>query len=164
MKGKNVSISVPTVIKYLEYLKEAYVITDVSLYSPKAKSKLNYYYKLYDEDVSMNSIRVMGTRFDLTHNLENIVLNELLFMGYEVTAYDNKGKEIDFRAEKGGKIFLIQVAYSVAEEKAYNREFAAFTYIDNTVKKILITNDDIDYSTSTVYHYKLKDFLMMEEL
>lgn len=43
-------------------------------------------------------------------------------------------------------------------------EFAAFTNIDNTVKKILITNDDIDYSTSTVYHYKLKDFLMMEEL
>ena len=164
MKGKNVSVSVPTVIKYLEYLKEAYVITDVALYSPKTKTKLNYYYKLYDEDVSMNSIRVMGTRFDLTHNLENIVLNELLFMGYEVTVYDNKGKEIDFRAEKDGKVFLVQVAYSVAEEKTYAREFAAFANLDNTMKKILITNDDIDYSTSTVYHYKLKDFLMMEEL
>ncbi len=164
MKGKNISVSVPTVIKYLGYLKEAYVITDVALYSPKAKAKLNYYYKLFDEDVSMNSIRVTGTRFDLTHNLENIVLNELLFMGYDVTVYDNKGKEIDFRAEKDGKTFLVQVAYSVAEEKAYNREFAAFANLDNTRKKILITNDDIDYSTSTVYHYKLKDFLMMSEL
>lgn len=164
MKGKNISVSVPTVIKYLGYLKEAYVITDVALYSPKAKAKLNYYYKLFDEDVSMNSIRVTGTRFDLTHNLENIVLNELLFMGYDVTVYDNKGKEIDFRAEKDGKTFLVQVAYSVAEEKAYNREFAAFANLDNTMKKILITNDDIDYSTSTVYHYKLKDFLLMSEL
>lgn len=164
MKGKNISVSVPTVIKYLGYLKEAYVITDVALYSPKAKAKLNYYYKLFDEDVSMNSIRVTGTRFDLTHNLENIVLNELLFMGYDITVYDNKGKEIDFRAEKDGKTFLVQVAYSVAEEKAYNREFAAFANLDNTMKKILITNDDIDYSTSTVYHYKLKDFLMMSEL
>ena len=164
MKGKNISVSVPTVIKYLGYLKEAYVITDVALYSPKAKAKLNYYYKLFDEDVSMNSIRVTGTRFDLTHNLENIVLNELLFMGYDVTVYDNKGKEIDFRAEKDGKTFLVQVAYSVAEEKAYNREFGAFANLDNTMKKILITNDDIDYSTSTVYHYKLKDFLMMSEL
>ena len=164
MNGKNISVSVPTVIKYLGYLKEAYVITDVALYSPKAKAKLNYYYKLFDEDVSMNSIRVTGTRFDLTHNLENIVLNELLFMGYDVTVYDNKGKEIDFRAEKDGKTFLVQVAYSVAEEKAYNREFAAFANLDNTMKKILITNDDIDYSTSTVYHYKLKDFLMMSEL
>ncbi|MBO4375445.1 MAG: ATP-binding protein [Lachnospiraceae bacterium] len=164
MKGRSVSVSVPTVIKYLGYLKEAYVITDVALYSPKAKSKLNYYYKLYDEDVSMNSIRVIGTRYDLTHNLENIVLNELLFMGYEVAVYDNKGREIDFRAEKDGKVFLVQVAYSVAEEKTYGREFAAFANLDNTVKKILITNDDIDYTTSTVYHYKLKDFLMMDEL
>lgn len=164
MKGQNISVSVPTVIKYLGYLKEAYVIEDIPLYSPKAKAKLNYYYKLYDEDVSMNSIRVPGTRYDLTHNLENIVLNELVYMGYEVSVYSNKGREIDFRAVKGGKIYLVQVAYSVAEDKAYNREFSAFSGIDNSMKKIIITNDDIDYSTSTVYHYKLKDFLIMNEL
>ena len=164
MKGQNIEISVPTVIKYLGYLKEAYVIEDVPLYSPKAKAKLNYYYKLYNEDVSFNSIRLSGNLYDLTHNLENIVLNELLYMGYEVSVYSNKGKEVDFRAVRDGKIFLVQVAYSVAEDKAYEREFSAFSDLDNTMKKIIITNDDIDYSTSTVYHYKLKDFLQMDEL
>ena len=69
MKGQNIEVSVPTVIKYLGYLKEAYVIKDVPLYSPKAKAKLNYYYKLYNEDVSLNSIRLSGNRYDLTHNL-----------------------------------------------------------------------------------------------
>ncbi|MBQ3578050.1 MAG: ATP-binding protein, partial [Firmicutes bacterium] len=92
------------------------------------------------------------------------VLNELIYMGYEVSVYDNKGREIDFRAVKDGKIFLVQVAYSIAEEKAYDREFSAFACLDNTSKKILITNDEIDYSTSTVYHYRLRDFLMMDEL
>ena len=164
MKGQNVSVSIPTVIKYLDYLKEAYVIKDIEIYSPKAKSKLNYYYKLYDEDVSLNSIRVAGNRYDLTHNLENAVLNELIYMGYVISVYNSRGKEIDFRAEKNGKIYLVQVAYSVAEEKAYEREFSAFNDIDNSVKKIIITNDDLDYSTSTVYHYKLKDFLFMNEL
>ena len=164
MKGQNISVSVPTVIKYLGYLKEAYVIDDIPLYSPKTKAKLNYYYKLYDEDVSLNSIRVSGNRYDLTHNLENIVLNELIYLGCEVTVYNNKGREIDFRAVRDGKLYLIQVAYSVAEEKAYDREFSAFAGIDNTMKKIIITNDDIDYSTSTVYHYKLRDFLLMDEL
>ena len=164
MKGQNIEISVPTIIKYLGYLKEAYVIKDVPLYSPKAKAKLNYYYKLYNEDVSMNSIRLSGNRYDLTHNLENIVLNELIYMGYEVSVYKNKGREVDFRAVRGGKLFLVQVAYSVAEDKTYEREFSAFSGIDNTMKKIIITNDDVDYSTSTVYHYKLKDFLWMEEL
>ena len=164
MKGQNISISVPTVIKYIGYLKEAYVIDDIPLYSPKAKAKLNYYYKLFNEDVSFNSIRVSGNRFDLTHNLENIVLNELTYMGYEITVYQNKGREIDFRAVRDGKVYLVQVAYSVAEDKTYEREFSAFADIDNTVKKIIITNDDIDYSTSTVYHYKLRDFLTMESL
>lgn len=164
MKGQNISVSVPTVIKYLGYLKEAYVIEDIPLYSPKAKAKLNYYYKLYDEDVSLNSIRVAGNRYDLTHNLENVVLNELIYLGYEITVYNNKGREIDFRAVRDGKLYLIQVAYSVAEDKAYDREFSAFSGIDNTMKKIIITNDNIDYSTSTVYHYRLRDFLLMDEL
>ena len=133
-------------------------------FSNSAKAKLKYYGKLFDADVSFNSIRVTGNRYDLTHNLENIVLNELLFLGYEVSVYDNKGKEIDFYAFKDGKKYLVQVAYSVAEEKAYNREFSAFSGIDNLVKKIIITNDEIDYSTSTVFHYRLWDFLMMDEL
>ena len=164
MKSQNVSISVPTIIKYLGYLKEAYVIEEVSLYSPKAKSKLNYYCKLYDEDVSMNSIRISGNRYDLTHNMENIVLNELIFMGYEVSVYSHRNREIDFRAVRDGKVYLVQVAYSVAEDKAYEREFLAFSGIDNTMKKIIITNDDVDYSTSTVFHYRLRDFLEMDEL
>ena len=88
----------------------------------------------------------------------------MIYLGYEVTVYNNKGREIDFRAARDGKLYLVQVAYSVAEEKAYDREFSAFAGIDNTMKKIIITNDDIDYSTSTVYHYKLRDFLLMDEL
>lgn len=85
-------------------------------------------------------------------------------MGYELFLYDNNGKEIDFLAIKGGKEYLIQVAYSVAEDKAYEREIGAFANLDNSRAKILITNDEIDFSTSTVKHIKLKDFLLMDEL
>lgn len=106
----------------------------------------------------------MDNRYDLTHNLENIVYNELIYMGYDIYVFNNKGKEIDFLAQKENKKYYIQVAYSVAEDKAYNREFSAFANIDNLSQKIIITNDDIDYSTSTVRHIKLKDFLLMESL
>ena len=85
-------------------------------------------------------------------------------MGYEVSVYNHKGREIDFRAEKNNKVYLVQVAYSVAEDKAYEREFSAFAGIDNSMKKIIITNDEIDFSTSTVDHYKLRDFFFMDEL
>ncbi len=164
IKQEHTSCSVNTIMKYLGYLEEAYIIESVKQYSPKTKKELSYYSKIYNADVCFNSIRCMNNRFDLTHNLENIVYNELIYMGYEVYVYNNNGKEIDFLATKGAKQYYVQVAYSVAEEKAYQREFNAFKNIDNLSQKIIITNDDIDYSTSVVKHIKLKEFLMMENL
>lgn len=164
IKQEHTSCSVNTIMKYLGYLEEAYIIESVKQYSPKTKRELSYYSKIYNTDVCFNSIRCMNNRFDLTHNLENIVYNELIYMGYEVYVYNNNGKEIDFLASKGTRQYYVQVAYSVAEEKAYQREFNAFKNIDNLSQKIIITNDDIDYSTSIVKHIKLKDFLIMESL
>lgn len=164
VKQEHAGCSVNTILKYLGYLKEAYIIESVKQYSPKTKKELSYFSKIYNADVCFNSIRCMNNRFDLTHNLENIVYNELIYMGYEVYVYNNNGKEIDFLATKESKQYYVQVAYSVAEEKAYQREFDAFRNIDNLSQKIIITNDDIDYSTSVVKHIKLKDFLMMETL
>ena len=65
-------------------------------------------------------------------------------------------------AELDGKKYYVQVAYSVADDKAYEREFSAFNSISQIDKKILITNDEIDYSTSNVTHIRLKDFLLGE--
>ena len=53
---------------------------------------------------------------------------------------------------------------SVGNIKTYEREFKPFSKLDNSCKKILITNDEIDYSTSVVTHIKLKDFLLMKDL
>ena len=164
IKGKNESCSINTIIKYLNYLEEAYIIENVKQYSTKTKSELAYYSKIYNEDVAFNSIRCMDNRYDLTHNLENIVYNELIYMGYNINVFNNNGREVDFLAQKDNKKYYIQVAYSLADEKTYNREFSAFANIDNLSQKIIITNDDIDYSTSTVRHIKLKDFLIMKSL
>jgi predicted AAA+ superfamily ATPase len=164
IKQEHGSCSVNTILKYLGYLEQAYIIETVKQYSTKTKKELSYLVKIYNEDVCFNSIRCMNNRFDLTHNLENIVYNELLYMGYELYVYNNGGREIDFLATKDSKQYYVQVAYSVTEDKAYNREFGAFKNIDNLSQKIIITNDDIDYSTSTVKHIKLKDFLLMESL
>ena len=164
LSSQKIDCSINTVMKYLDYLEEAYVIRKIPQYSTKAKKQLDFYTKLYDEDVVFNSIRQMNNRFDLTHNLENVVYNELVFMGYSLNVFNINGKEINFIAAKNGKEYLIQVAYSVAEDSTYEREFAPFAAIDNSRKKILITNDENDFSTSTVQHIRLKDFLLMQEL
>lgn len=164
LKSQKIECSINTVMKFLEYLEEAYVIRKIPQYSTKAKKQLDFYTKLYNEDVAFNTIRQINNRFDITHNLENVVYNELIYMGYSLTVFNINGKEIDFLATKNGKEYFVQVAYSIAENSTYEREFAPFNMTDNSRKKIIITNDEIDYSTSTVQHIKLEDFLFMEDL
>lgn len=92
------------------------------------------------------------------------IINELLYMGYKISVYNNNGREIDFLAEKGNYRYFIQVAYSVAEENTYQREMSAFKGLSQLDSKILITNDEVDYSTSNVRHIRLRDFLLMDDL
>lgn len=164
IKHTHETCSVNTIIKYIEYLEEAYIIEKIRPYSTKKKETLKYYFKVYNEDVMFNSLRVVDNRYDLTHNLENVIYNELIYMGYNINVYNDSEYEIDFLAQKDGKKYYIQVAYSVEDSKAYDREFKPFSKLDNSCKKILITNDELDYSTSVVSHIKLKDFLLMEDL
>ena len=164
IKNDYPEISTATVAKYVDYLKKAYIIDELPQYSNKAKKELSFYGKIYNADVALNSIRVSNGRYDLDHNLENIVYNELIYMGYELFVFSNNGKEIDFMATKDGKTYFVQVAYSVTDSKTYDREFNAFKGLDNLNEKILITTDPIDYSTSAIRHIKFNDFLLMNDL
>ncbi len=164
LRTQKLSCSINTVMKYLSYLEEAYVIRRLPQYSTRAKRELAFYAKLYDEDVSFNTIRQQNGKYDISHNLENVVYNELAYMGYELYVFTKDEREIDFLALKDGKEYLIQVAYTVTDDSAYEREFALFNVLDQSRKKILITNDDVDFSTSTVQHLTLQKFLTMNSL
>lgn len=153
-----------TIQKYIGYLEMAYAVDFLEQYSTRTKQLLSFYRKCYDSDVSLNSIRCPDNRFDLDHNLENAVYNELLYMGYQLHVYNSGRGEIDFLAQKDNRKYYIQIAYSVADDKAYQREFRAFENCDPLSQKILITTDELDYSTSIVRHIRFRDFLTMQNL
>ena len=164
LKGQGLTVSINTIMKYLQYLEDAYIIRSIPQFEAKAKRELRFFSKRYNEDVAFNSIRQPDRRYDITYNLENIVYNELVYMGYELSVFKEGSNEIDFCATKGGKTYLFQVAYSIAEEETYQREFLLFNKLDQRYRKIIITCDEMDFSTSTVKHLLLKDFLMMTDL
>ena len=153
-----------TIQKYIGYLEMAYAVDFLEQYSTRTRQLLSFYRKCYDADVSLNSIRCPDNRFDLDHHLENAVYNELLYMGYQLHIFSSGRGEIDFMAQKENRKYYIQVAYSVADDKAYQREFRAFGNIDPLSQKILITTDELDYSTSIVRHIRFRDFLAMQNL
>ena len=86
-------------------------------------------------------------------------------MGYHVSVFiTGKGREIDFIAERDGRKYFVQVALSVAEEKAWQREMRPFEELSQVDRKILIMMDTIDYSTSNVMHLSMDRFLMLDSL
>ena len=161
MRRNGSGVTDKTIKKWMSYLEEAYLISHLNRYSTKAKRALDYYYKVYDADVAFNSLEVFDNRYDLSHNLENIIFNELTYRGYHLSVFiTGKGREIDFIAEKNGKKYYIQAALSVAEEK----EMRAFEGLSQIDRKILITTDTIDYSTSNVTHISMDRFLSIASL
>ncbi len=94
--GQGINCSSNTICNYMHYLQEAYVIDEIPQYSAKVKRELNFNPKIYDSDVCFNSLKVDDGRYDLDHNLENIIYNELLYREYELKAFDNKGKKNRF--------------------------------------------------------------------
>lgn len=165
IKRDYVDITLPSVVNYIDYLKKAYLIDEIKQFSTSKKRDLLFNAKLYNCDVAFNSMRVENKRFDLDHNLENIVYNELLYRGYQLRVFINSNnKEIDFLATKNGKNYLIQVAHCIIDDKAYEREMSAFDNVDNSYKKIIISLDNADFSTSQVVHINFSKFIKAEDL
>lgn len=156
-------VSVNTVLNYINYLKEAGIIDIKPLYSLKKKRELIYYFKVYNVDVSLATLNVKDKRKILERKLETIVYNELFYRDYQVTVLENKGDLIDFLITKNDKEYYVQVAYSITDSEAYEREFSALNGIDTRSQRIIITNDEGDFSTSSIRHISLKRFLEMED-
>lgn len=128
--ARKVEMSQPTVAKYLNCLKEAYLIREVPIYSHKNidRQKLRKYYA---SDVAFisNHDYALGSP-GLGWRLENVVALELMRrINFETDRLfylkKNKNYEVDFAVVKSGHIDeLIQVAYDFVNPslKLRNRE------------------------------------------
>ena len=155
------SCSINTIMKYLDYLKEAYVIESAEQFSSRVDRALVFYTKIYDTDVAFNSIRQMDGETNMAQNLENTVYNELVYRGYDVSVYDNGGKKIDLFARKGDEEYFIQTAYGA--EKSESEITGVFKGLGAFAKKILISYG-ADYSINGVACVSFEGFLMTEGL
>ena len=82
-------------------------------------------------------------------------------LGYEVKAGQLYSTEIDFVGTKGDETVYIQVAYLIAEETTFNREFGNMLPIkDNYPKYVISMTPYMDSSKwEGIIHIPLIDFL-----
>ncbi|MCK5506428.1 MAG: ATP-binding protein [Thermodesulfovibrionia bacterium] len=112
---------------YTGFLEEAYLIFQLHRFSWFVKKQLANVRKFYSIDTGLSN-RVsflVGSRQG--RNLENIIFIELIRRGQEIYYYKTKNeREVDFLIKEGKTVKeLIQVSYSIADEKTRKREFSA---------------------------------------
>lgn len=142
-------VSHNTVKKVIDYLTQSYLIYPVRLYNIKGKRLLASNYKYYVVDLGLKNI-LQSNRYDsdLGHKLENVVYFELLRRGGEVYAGKSQQGEVDFVVHKpNGGVEYYQVAYTVNDEKTFNREISSLRKIRDSYPKFLLT---LDYDTALI--------------
>ena len=173
---KRVSLHPDTINNYLEYLTDAYLISQSKRYDIKGKKYINTPSKYYFTDIGLRNARLNFRQYEETHIMENIIYNELKIKGFNldvgVVEYskNENGKsvrmhaEVDFICNKADKRYYIQSALSIPDREKLMQEQISLTKIADSFKKIIIAKDVIKthYNDMGVLMLNLFDFLLEE--
>lgn len=138
-----------TILKYLRFFSESYLIYPVRLFNIKGKRLLTSNYKYYVVDLGLkNILNTNAPTTDLGHKLENVIYFELLRRGGVVYAGRTDNGEVDFVVQHhNGTRSYYQVAYTANDEKTLKREISSLRKIHDSYPKYLLT---LDYDTSNI--------------
>ncbi len=156
---EEIPISTKTVYDCLDYAEASMLMSKVSEYDIRGKRILSRKDKYYLTDLGLGQILNTNKKSQYGAYLENIVYNELIYRGYNVSIGNNDGKEIDFVATRYGKKEYFQVCYSLNDENQ-EREFGAFNGIDDNYPKYVISIDELDFSQNGIIHKNIIEWLL----
>jgi predicted AAA+ superfamily ATPase len=155
-------ISHNTIIKYLNFLTQSYILYAAPRYDIRGKELLTTNEKYYVVDLGLKNITTTNKyEADLGRKLENIVYFELLRRGGKVYVGKHDEREIDFVVQKAGNMReYYQVAYTVNDEKTLNREISAFDKIKDNYPKYLLTMDYDNTNINGIQKINVIDWLL----
>lgn len=172
-------ISQNTIRSYIEYLKDAFIISEANRYDVKGRKYIGTPMKYYFEDVGLRNARLGFRQIEETHLMENIIYNELRLRGFQVDVgvvlknrrikedvQEKKQLEVDFVANKGSKRYYIQSAFSLYDDEKRDKEKASLISIGDSFKKIIIVKDVIHpwYDDDGILTIGLFDFLLNKNI
>lgn len=140
LKTVKSGLAVATVISYLKYFTDSYLMHKCQRYDIEGKKMLTINSKFYSNDIGIINGILGYSQKRIGGMLENIVYMELLRKGYTVSVGYINGKEIDFIGEKRNKKIYIQVTLQLGDHEGntYKREYTPLLSIkDNYPKYIL---------------------------
>lgn len=166
MKSQGEKIADTTVSSYLEALRMALLVHQVSRYDIHGKKLFEDKEKYYFSD---HGLRNFLTGFDIRRSIEKIIENViylfLLQQGYDVTVGTLMKGEVDFVATRMEETVYIQATYLLASDETIKREFGNLAAIKDNYPKYVVSMDPIsgeleDYPG--IKSINLREFLMTD--
>jgi len=144
-------ISKNTIISYLDYLLDSFLLEKVERYDVKGKKYITTPQKYYFADIGLRNARLNFRQQEENHLMENVIYNELIVRGYnvdigvvEIREYgERKQLEVDFVCNQGSKRYYIQSALNIDTRDKNEQESKSLNNIGDSFKKIIVVKDDI---------------------
>ena len=176
---KKISISQPTISKYLSYLQDAFITERAIRYNIKGRKYINSLAKHYFTDLGLRNAILGFRQQEENHIMENIIYNELRARGYSVDVgvvehrtVNAEGKmirkqyEVDFVANRGSERYYIQSAFVMPTDAKERQESQSLVNIYDSFKKIIIVKDYIKPKRNQqgILTKSLFDFLLVPDI
>ena len=148
------AISRNTIVQYIEYLKDAYIINEANRFDVKGRKYIGTPLKYYFEDLGLRNARLGGFLVDV-----GVV---------ESRTRDQDGRqkkrklEIDFVANMGSRRYYIQSAFQIPDQDKERQEKDSLNNIDDSFKKIVLVKDVVKTSRDEkgIVTMSIFDFLL----
>ncbi len=172
---KNKTITRYTIEKYIEYIKDSFLIDEAKQYDIKGKKYINSPQKYYFTDLGLRNAKINFRQLEETHSMENIIFNELKLRGFNVDVgiveqriKDKTDKavrkrlEIDFVANKGYNRYYIQSALALPTLEKEQQEARSLMKTNDSFKKIIVVGGFTPqhYNEDGILIINIYDFLL----
>lgn len=151
---KNVSINPATLKSYIEFFSDAFLIKQANRYDVKGKKYIGTPMKFYFSDLGLRNALLNFRQMEKTHQMENVIYNELRNRGYNVdvgvvpfSGKDAQGKsyrtqlEVDFVCNNASKRVYVQSALSLPTQDKIDQETNSLMRIDDGFQRVIIVGD-----------------------
>ncbi|WP_101622786.1 ATP-binding protein [Bifidobacterium parmae] len=146
LRSAGYRVSQDTIENYIDALERAYILNGLCQSGLKGKELLNPLRKFYPVDTGLRNLATNFSVEDLGFQLEDVVANELLRRGNQVSIgavpMESSGtSEIDFVAVNHQHRAYYQVTQSLIDEHVFEREIAPLRAVGDSFPKFILTYD-----------------------
>ena len=162
LNKSGISITRPTITKYIQALVDAKIINECVRFDMKSRRSLKNEKKYYLADLGIYFSMNTDNRINYGPVLENVVYQYARSQGYMVSVGRIGKLECDFvLRSKHNDYAYVQVALTIMDsKKTEDREYRPLESIADGYPKYLVTRRDLPQKRSGIKHVDIIDFIM----